>query len=385
MAITDIKRDLAPAVCIVRMTTTNTLAEVGTTGYLALVAELAAVELINNGPFTWVATDVVLVSASDGWGFFTISADFESLDAIVFSTTVVGAPVVVGHFASFASTSGNIEDLGYLPSDPAKTSVVMAGSAVVVNHIAKFIDTAGTVDDTAGTAINSGSLQAGLSGTAGSLISFPASATSGTLRLVAANSAADVAGIITNASLGQAVTWTLADPAGAASKILQAPGSLVSGNLLSASGTAGLAADSGYPANGLQYASVAITAAQFNGMYAAPKLLVAAPGANLMLVVDSIQLVMTYVSANYAAGGVVAAQYDLTANGAGVAASTTEAAADFQAAASTVFKLNPSAVLAPFTTCANKGLYLSNITGAFTTGDSTFIAKVFYHTISTNS
>ena len=132
-------------------------------------------------------------------------------------------------------------------------------------------------------------------------------------------------------------------------------------------------------------AQVAMTAAQWNAMYATPFLLVAAPGANQMIIVDDIELIMTFVSAAYANGGVVAAQYDSTAHGAGVIASTTEAAADFFAGASTVFKLGRGLVLAPFSTCANKGLYLSNVTGAFDTGDSTWIIKVRYHVISTNS
>lgn len=133
----------------------------------------------------------------------------------------------------------------------------------------------------------------------------------------------------------------------------------------------------------IQYAAVAITAAQFNGMYAAPKLLVAAPGANKLLVLDKLDLLMTYVSANYAAGGVVAVQYDSTANGAGVIASTTRAAADFQAAASTGFGFNMGVVAQTFTTCVNKGFYLSNVTGAFTTGDSTFVAHIWYKIIPT--
>lgn len=133
----------------------------------------------------------------------------------------------------------------------------------------------------------------------------------------------------------------------------------------------------------LQYAAVAITAAQFNGMYAAPKLLVAAGGANTLVVLEQLQLAMTYVSANYAAGGVAAVQYDSTANGAGVIASTTLSAATFQAAASTTFTMNAGVVPLPFTTTVNKGLYLSNITGAFTTGDSTMVAHVWYRIIPT--
>lgn len=133
----------------------------------------------------------------------------------------------------------------------------------------------------------------------------------------------------------------------------------------------------------LQYATVAVTAAQFNGMYAAPKLLIAAGGANTLIVVQQVQLLMTYVSAAYAAGGVAAVQYDATANGAGVIASTTLSAATFQAAASTGFVFNAGVVPETFTTCVNKGLYLSNVTGAFTTGDSTFVAHIWYRVIPT--
>lgn len=132
-----------------------------------------------------------------------------------------------------------------------------------------------------------------------------------------------------------------------------------------------------------KYVAVPITAANFNGMYAAPKLLLAAQGANTLIVLDQIQLVMTYGSANYAAGGVAAVQYDSTANGAGVIASTTLSAATFQAAASTTFTMNAGVVPLPFTTTVNKGLYLSNITAAFTTGDSAMVAHLWYRVIPT--
>ncbi len=138
----------------------------------------------------------------------------------------------------------------------------------------------------------------------------------------------------------------------------------------------------------MQYASVAITAAEFNGMYAAPKLIVAAPGANKLIVVSQVELIMTYGSAAFAAGGVVGFQYDSTAHGAGVGASNTEAAADFFQTASTTFPFvgvsgNTVAIL-PFTTTVNKGLYLSNLTQAFTTGTgSSFVCKVHYRIVAT--
>jgi hypothetical protein len=133
----------------------------------------------------------------------------------------------------------------------------------------------------------------------------------------------------------------------------------------------------------LQYATATLTAAQFNGMFAAPRALVAAPGANKIIVLNRCDLLMTYVGANYAAGGVVAVQYDNTAEGAGVIASTTLSAATFQAAASTGFIFNTGVVPQTFSTCVNKGLFLSNVTQAFTTGDSTFVAHIWYSIVST--
>jgi hypothetical protein len=134
----------------------------------------------------------------------------------------------------------------------------------------------------------------------------------------------------------------------------------------------------------LNYVAVPITAAQWNGMFAAPKLLVAAGGANTLIVVDKIALAMTFVSAAYAAGGVVLGQYDSTINGAGNPATGTEAAADFFSAVSKTFVLNGSVSTgAAFTTSVNKGLYLSNQTGAFTTGNGTWVAHVWYKIIPT--
>ena len=125
-------------------------------------------------------------------------------------------------------------------------------------------------------------------------------------------------------------------------------------------------------------ASIAISSAQFLGMYAAPVALLPAPGANKVILVNSMQLIMKFGTTDYASGGVVAAQYDSTVHGAGVLATNSEAAADFFAAANAVFSFNRSALILPSATTVNKGLYLSNATGAFTTGDSTFTANVNY-------
>lgn len=147
---------------------------------------------------------------------------------------------------------------------------------------------------------------------------------------------------------------------------------------------AGAITSSKLAANTIQYARVALTAAQFNGMYTAPVLLVAAGGANTMIIVRDIILEMTFVSAQYAAGGAVAGQYDSTVHGAGTLATATLAAATVNAdAVSKGNKLSGALADASLTTVINKGVYLSNQTAAFTTGDSTWFAHVWFSTVST--
>jgi len=190
-------------------------------------------------------------------------------------------------------------------------------------------------------------------------------------------------------ALGQAAAKDVTDNTKAyVASVDGAPASYTAGSILLAGDTNGsIGTDSGFNVdNLLRYASVAITAAEFNGMYAAPKLLIAAPGANKMIVVDRMELVMTFVAAAYAAGGVVAAQYDSTAHGAGVYATNGQKAADFAAAASDVFLFNGASgddSDALFSAAVNKGLYLSNLSGAFTTGDGTWVAKIHYRIIAT--
>lgn len=132
----------------------------------------------------------------------------------------------------------------------------------------------------------------------------------------------------------------------------------------------------------VQYAKVAVSAAEWNGMYAAPKLLIAAPGAGLLVVVEEAQIVMTYVAAQYAAGGAVALQYDSTVHGAGTLASATVAAATVNAwAASSNIGVDGALANSAVTTTVNKGVYLSNDTAAFTTGDGTFNVHIGYRIV----
>lgn len=76
----------------------------------------------------------------------------------------VTLPVVSGHFANFDGTTGLIQDAGYLPSNAAKTNVVMASGATTVNSIPIFTDTAGTIGVNTGSAVVGGPVLPGATG-----------------------------------------------------------------------------------------------------------------------------------------------------------------------------------------------------------------------------
>ena len=93
-------------------------------------------------------------------------------------------------------------------SSPAAGVVTLP---TILNHIAIYSDTTGTLAEDAATAINGGNIQAGLSGTAGYLASFPATASSGSLRLTAVANTGDTLVTISNALHGQASVYSIPD------------------------------------------------------------------------------------------------------------------------------------------------------------------------------
>lgn len=102
------------------------------------------------------------------------------------------------------------------------------------NHLATYTGTTGGLSEDAATAINGGNIQAGLSGTAGYLASFPSALTKGSLRLTAAASTGDTVTNITNAAFGQATTITIPDPGVATASFVLSDGgtqNFATGNL----------------------------------------------------------------------------------------------------------------------------------------------------------
>jgi hypothetical protein len=328
MAITAISRDWGIEPSIVRITTTDDLTAITTNGYLT--TQIDEIEALQNGAFEWLDGDFVAIDYDGGQGFFVRDATNETFDA---------APATPG------TLSDTLQDGDIFVGDATNTAtgVTPSGDITLTNT--------GVFGIATGAIVN-----ADVNASAAIAYSKLAALPSANILVGSAGNVATSVAMSGDVTISNTGATTIG-----ASKVLSA-------NLSSLL---------------VRYTAVPITAAEFNGMYAAPKALVLAFGANTMIIVHRIDLLMTFVSAAYANGGVVAAQYDSTANGAGVIATTTLSAATFQAGVSTGFMFNTGVVPQTFSTCVNKGIYLSNITGAFTTGDSTFVAHVYYSVVPT--
>lgn len=115
----------------------------------------------------------------------------------------------------------------------------------VANRIAHFTNTSGTLSSAAGNVTQPGNIAAGLSGTPGTLASFPTTASKGSLVIAAVDNTGNTITTISNVAMGQASVISIPDPAAATANFAVAPSALVSGNLVKASGTAGLLVDAG--------------------------------------------------------------------------------------------------------------------------------------------
>ncbi len=132
MSITNIKRDWGVQPCIVRITSTDTLATCGLTGYL--LAQSANIQQINNGVFDWVTSDYVLVQASDGWAYFSVSSDFNSLNAAV-ANAVTGLTAHAGGGQTDALlliNKVNMVSTVATTGDSVKLPVAVPGAEIVV-------------------------------------------------------------------------------------------------------------------------------------------------------------------------------------------------------------------------------------------------------------
>lgn len=191
----------------VKIVTTDNLATVTTAGYL------------NNQslvPNQFYPTDIVDMTYS-----FNESSGVGTYDT--FTLSISNGQITLSAFVSPSDVDLPVKD----------------------NHMAVFDGTSGKIKDDAATAINGGNIQAGLSGTAGKVTSFPATAAKGSLSLEAVDNTGDTATTISNAPMGQTTKVNIPDPGGVTANFALAPAALVDGQLVKASGTAGLLQDVG--------------------------------------------------------------------------------------------------------------------------------------------
>jgi hypothetical protein len=201
---------------VIYINTSDTFAQVTTTGYLTLQRQAG---------FTFNNQQMALVFTTDD-------------GPVWLSIEVVGSVVSLS-----------------TPDVPGETVL-----PTIANHIIVATNTVGTLANLTGTAINNGSIQAGLSGTAGSLISFPLTTAKGSLQLVAVANTGDTVTTLSNVAMGQASVVSIPDPVNAVGRLLigatAAP--FVSGNFPQNSGTGGLMVDSGVAVSSLATTSTAV-------------------------------------------------------------------------------------------------------------------------------
>lgn len=132
----------------------------------------------------------------------------------------------------------------------------------------------------------------------------------------------------------------------------------------------------------LQHKTVSLTAANLIAMYATPVVLIAAPGAGKSIVVQRAAFTITRTATAFGNGGAAIIQYDSTTHGGGTQAlDSTLASTVITGAAGTSVSFRNGAVVsdAASTVTQNKGLYISNATGAFDTGTGTASVELWYY------
>jgi hypothetical protein len=215
------------------MVTTDNLATITTAGYL---------NNIDLSVFPIYASDRISClysyneqTKSGILADFTVSITNGVIILVIFvNPGNVLLPVVSGNFPSFNGTSGQIKDSGISASNPLKSKVASINNTTTVNHIATYTDANGTIGEDPVTAINSGSIQAGMSGIAGSLISFPTAANTGSIQIIPNSNSGNFTTVITNQAMGQTSTIAMPDPGAASAKFIldSASNQMVAGSRL---------------------------------------------------------------------------------------------------------------------------------------------------------
>jgi hypothetical protein len=217
------------------------------TGLIGVLPSLAYIQTSDTEAQV-LATGYLNQAVQSGLAAFTLPCI-----ASVSTIASAGAAPVVGWFnVSYVPNSGVPQQGNWsLTATSSPGAVVLP---TIANHIATYTNTAGTISEDPSIAISGGSIQAGLSGTAGTLISYPATASKGSLVIAGVANTGNTNTTISNDAMGQASVINIPDPTNAVGQFLVGATAtpFTSGHILSASGTAGLVADSGIVATNVQ-------------------------------------------------------------------------------------------------------------------------------------
>lgn len=219
----------------------------GTAGYLASFPSTAARGSLR---LTAVANtgDTLVTLSNVAMGQASVISIPDPVNAV--GRLLIGAaatPFVSGNFPVASGTGGLMVDSG-----KSAAALPTFTSPTIANHIAVFTNTTGNLGEDVATAINAGNIQAGLSGTAGTHISFPGTAANGSLILAAVNAGGAFNTTISNGTMAQSCVYTIPDVTAATGQFLVKTAALVNGNLVQASGTAGVTVDSGVATTNVQ-------------------------------------------------------------------------------------------------------------------------------------
>ena len=125
----------------------------------------------------------------------------------------------------------------------------------------------------------------------------------------------------------------------------------------------------------MQHATISLSSSDIIGMYAAPKLLIAAPAAGKNIIVEKAMLKMVTTSTAFTGGGATHVQISNTVDGGGTDTTATFASGIVTAGAGTSYTVN---IPVSYTGTAATGLYLSNDTAPFAAGTGTAVVDVWY-------
>ena len=166
---------------------------------------------------------------------------------------------------------------------------------------------------------------------------------------------------------------------------LQSVASLgTSGQILQSQGSAlpQFATPANFGTSSISYTKVSLTSAQIKSMRTtAPIQLVAAGGTHTLLVALSCYIELVFNSIAYTGGGVVSLV--LGSSSSVDIADTVSAACITSAVSATTFVLQATTANLSAANGVNKGIFRTNATGAFATGNSTANVHLYYSVLST--